>query len=452
MKPLMLSEIARLLDAEWHGSDVQVATVATDTRKLPAGSLFVALRGERFDAHDFLAQARDGGAVAALVDRAGDWPLPYVLVNDTRQALGRLAAALRARLAVKVIGITGSNGKTTVKEMTASILRQVGPTLFTEGNLNNDIGVPLTLFRLSDEHAYAVVEMGANHLGEIDYLARIAQPDVGLVTNAGSAHLEGFGSKEGIARGKGEMFQALPVSAAAVINADDAYADLWRQLAGNRRVIDFGIDKPAAVSAQDIQGSRFLLRTPTGEVPVELPLPGRHNIMNALAAAAVATALDVPLATIAAGLAATPVVKGRLNRRQALQGATVLDDTYNANPNSLRAGLDVLAAERGERWLVLGDMAELGPDAEELHAQAGEWALARGVYRLFTVGRLSAAASKRFGCHGEHFTNKTALISRLADALRPGVTVLIKGSRSSGMEQVVEALLVTDPAEAPKRN
>lgn len=452
MKPLMLSEIARLLDAEWRGADVQVVTVATDTRKLPAGSLFVALRGERFDAHDFMEQARDAGAAAALVDRAGEWPLPYVLVNDTRQALGRLAAALRARLTVKVIGVTGSNGKTTVKEMTASILRRVGPTLFTEGNLNNDIGVPLTLFRISEQDAYAVVEMGANHLGEIDYLARIAQPDVGVVTNAGSAHLEGFGSKQGIARGKGELFQALPVSATAVINADDAYADLWRQLADNRRVIDFAIDKPAAVSAHGIDGSRFLLRTPAGETAVSLPLPGRHNIMNALAAAAAATALDLPLPTIAAGLAATPVVKGRLNRRDALQGAIVLDDTYNANPNSLRAGLDVLAAERGERWLVLGDMAELGPDAEELHAQAGEWALARGVYRLFTVGRLAAAASKRFGGHGEHFTNKTALISRLADELRPGVTVLIKGSRSSGMEQVVEALLVTDPAEAPKRN
>jgi UDP-N-acetylmuramoyl-tripeptide--D-alanyl-D-alanine ligase len=452
MEPLMLSRIAALLGAPLVGADVRVESVSTDSRRIAPGSLFVALRGARFNGHRFLAQAQAAGAVAALVDGPGEWTLPHVLVDDTRLALGRLAAALRSRLPVKVVGVTGSNGKTTVKEMTASILRQLGPTLFTEGNLNNDIGVPLTLLRLTGEHAHAVVEMGANHLGEIDYLARLARPDVGLVNNAGAAHLEGFGSQEAVARGKGEMFRALPPAATAVINADDAYAPLWREYAGSRRVVDFGIARSAAVTARAIAGNRFVLRTPAGEAPVALPLTGRHNVMNALAAAAVATALGVPPARIASGLAATPAVKGRLDRRPALGGASLLDDTYNANPDSLRAGLEVLAAAPGERWLVLGDMAELGAGAEALHAQAGEWALAAGVRRLFAVGRLAPAAAERFGCRGECCADKTALIARLADALRPGVTVLVKGSRSSGMEQVVEALVAADPAAAAKGN
>lgn len=452
MGPLNLSDIAALLGGAQVGADVQVESVTTDSRALSPASLFIALRGERFDGHDFITQAHAGGAVAALVERSGTWPLPHVLVDDTRLALGRLAAAVRARLPVRVVGVTGSNGKTTVKEMTAAILRQVGPTLATTGNLNNDIGVPLTLLRLTADHDYAVVEMGASSAGEIDYLVQLARPDVGLVNNAGPAHLAGFGSQDGVARGKGEMFLALAPEAVAVINADDGYAPLWREYAGSRRIIDFGINQPAAVRAEAIDGNRFLLCTPAGEARVTLPLVGRHNIMNALAAAAAATALDIPLSQIAAGLAAVPAIKGRLDRRPALAGAWLLDDTYNANPNSLRAGLEVLAAEPGERWLVLGDMGELGPEAEALHAQAGEWALAAGVRRLFAVGRLAPAAAQRFGCHGECFDSKTALITRLAENLRPGVTVLVKGSRSSGMEQVVEALLAAESAEAAKGN
>src|SRR5690606_13187748 len=281
MGPLKLSDIAALLGGAQVGADVLVETVATGSRALPADSLFIALRGERFDGHDFIAQAHAGGAVAALVERPGGWPLPHVVVDDTRLALGRLAAAVRARLPVRVVGVTGSNGKTTVKEMTAAILRQAGPTLATTGNLNNDIGVPLTLLRLTAGHAYAVVEMGASSAGEIDYLARLARPDVGLVNNAGPAHLAGFGSQDGVARGKGEMFLALAPEAAAVINADDAYAPLWREYAGRRRIVDFGIDQPAAVRAEAIDGSSFLLRTPAGEARVALPLAGRHNVMNA---------------------------------------------------------------------------------------------------------------------------------------------------------------------------
>jgi UDP-N-acetylmuramoyl-tripeptide--D-alanyl-D-alanine ligase len=451
MNALRLSEVAALLGVTQAGLDPALSSVAIDSRTPQENGLFVALRGERFDGHDFVGQAQAAGAVAALVDRSGDWDLPCLLVEDTRLALGRLAAALRSRLPVRLVGITGSNGKTTVKEMTASILRQCGPTLSTEGNLNNDIGVPLTLLRLDDQHAYGVIEMGASGQGEIAYLAGLVRPAVGLITNAGPSHLQGFGSLDGVASGKGELLQALPADATAVINAGDAYAPLWRDLAGARPVIDFGIGLATAVSAHAIEGSRFILRTPAGEARVQLPLPGRHNIMNALAAAAAATALAVPLAQIAGGLAATPSVPGRLNRRPALAGAVLLDDSYNANPNSLRVGLEVLAAEAGERWLVLGDMGELGGDARALHAQAGELARALGVQRLFAVGRLAPAAAAAFGRGGEAFENKAALSAHLAESLRPDVTVLIKGSRSSGMEQVVEALLAAESTQAAER-
>lgn len=445
MDRLTLSELAAMLGSPLTGEERLIDTITTDSRQLPANALFVALRGERFDGHDFVAAAREAGAAAVLVERSGDWGLPYLVVDDTRHALGQLAAAWRQRVGLPVVAITGSNGKTTVKEMTAAILRQSGSTLSTEGNLNNEIGLPLTLLRLSEAHRYGVVEMGASGAGEIAYLAGLAQPNVGVITNAGPAHLQGFGSLDGVAQGKGELMQALPATAIAVFNADDVYAPLWRRLAGGRQVIDFGITQSAAVRAQDIFGSQFTLRTPAGEAVVHLPLPGRHNILNALAAAAAATALGLPLAAIVAGLETAPNVPGRLSKQQAAHGAWVLDDSYNANPNSLRVGLEVLAAESSERWLVLGDMGELGPDAELLHEQAGEMAQSLGVHRLFTCGRLSAAAAARFGCCGEHFENKTDLIHRLRELLQPGVTVLVKGSRSSGMEQVVEALLLTQP-------
>lgn len=440
MEPMRLSEIAAVLGAPLRGADASIAAVAIDSRRLKPGELFVAISGQRFDGHDFIAAAAAAGAAGALVQRADDWGLPHIVVDDTRLALGRLARALRLRLPVRLVGVTGSNGKTTVKEMTASILRRLGPALHTEGNLNNDLGVPLTLLRLDRSHVFGVIEMGASHAGEIDYLARLAVPDVGVVTNAGPAHLAGFGSVDGVARAKGELFAALPEHGVAVINADDPYAALWRGLAGARRVIDFGLASAAAVTAERIVGSRFLLRVDTGRVEVELPLPGRHNVMNALAAAAAATALGAPLEAVAEGLAATPRVKGRLNWLDGIGGARLLDDTYNANPNSLRAALEVLAAEPGERWLALGDMSELGPQARELHARVGEWARELGVSRLFAVGPLAAEAARVFGPDGEHFPDKGALVTAVREGLRPGVAVLIKGSRVMGMEQVTQAL------------
>lgn len=450
MNALLLSEMAVMLGATQVGSDLRLSAVFTDSRMQQERGLFVALHGDRFDGHDFIEQAKAAGAGAALVDRAGDWGLPYLLVEDTRLALGRLAAAWRARLPVQLVGITGSNGKTTVKEMTASILRQCRPTLATEGNLNNDIGVPLTLLRLTAEHAYGVIEMGASRQQEIAYLADLVRPAVGLITNAGPSHLQGFGSLDGVARGKGELLQALPNDATAVINADDVYAPLWRDLAGTRQVVDFGLSPTAIVNAHSIDGSRFVLSAPSGETEVRLALPGRHNIMNALAAAAAAIALTIPLDQIARGLSQVPSVPGRLVRQSAMAGATLLDDSYNANPNSLRVGLEVLSEEPGERWLVLGDMGELGTDAEAMHAQAGELARVLGVQRLFAVGQLASTAAKAFGGDGEIFENKENLIARMREILHPQVTALVKGSRSSGMEQVVAALLAPDTVQAVK--
>ncbi len=444
MQPMKLSELARIVAGGLSGPDEEFSGVSTDSRNVTPGQLFVALSGPNFDGHDYIAAAAAAGAAAVLVGRAGDWPLPACQVADTRLALGDLARALRRGGRARVVGVTGSNGKTTVKEMLAAILSLDGPTLATAGNLNNDIGVPLTFFRLGPEHRYAVIEMGANHRGEIDYLTRIAEPDVGLVNNAGAAHLEGFGGFDGVARGKGELFAALPPRAVAVINADDRYAALWRELAGERRLLDFGIDRPAAVRAMAIGADGFRLQTPVGELPVALALPGRHNVMNALAAAAAALALDIPLATIAAGLAAVAPVQGRLNWKPARNGACLLDDTYNANPSSLLTALEVLAARSERRWLVLGDMAELGADSQALHTEVAAQARAAGVSRLFSVGRWAGAAAEAFGDGGRHFADKQALIEALLAELGPGVAVLVKGSRSAAMEQVVAALCAPD--------
>ncbi len=426
--------------------------LSTDSRRIKPGELFVALRGPSHDGHDYLAGALERGAAAALVEQFQPLALPQLRVADSIRALGRLAATWRRRFRYPLIALTGSNGKTTVKEMLASILRQCGPVLATEGNLNNHIGVPLTLARLGSEYAYAVIEMGANHVGEIGYLTALAQPDVALVTNAGPAHLEGFGSLDGVARGKGEIYQGLGAEGIAVINADDHYADYWRSLTTGHRVIDFGLEQQALVRAQQpaAGGKRFALRLQdeaVGEVCV--PLPGRHNIRNALAAAAAAHAVGVPAGAIVAGLAAVQPVGGRLRAVAGCYGSTVLDDSYNANPASLAAGMEALAAAGGAGWLVLGDMAELGADAVALHAAAGTQARTLGISRLFAVGPLSAAACEAFGTGAAHFDDQSALIEGLTVSLKAAPTppqILVKGSRSMRMERVVTAL-VNSPQE-----
>ena len=451
---MRLSEIALWTGGHLLGADLEVAGVAIDTRKLKAGELFVAIKGERVDGHDYAREAAMHGAAAALVTRRVDVDIPQVLVNDTQLALGDLASAVRAQRDVRVVGITGSNGKTTVKTLTASILSRHGRTHVNAGNYNNELGLPLTLLAMPADSEYAVLEMGAGKPGDIAYLAAIARPEIGLVNTIAPAHLERMGSLEGVAETKGALYQALPADGVAIINADDAFAGFFEGLAGSRATLRFGLGDNVEVGAtileQRVDGSRFVLRTPVGEAEVQLPLAGRHNIANALAASAIALALDVPLATIVAGLLQVPGVAGRLRTEAMAGGWTLIDDSYNANPGSVGAAIDTLALATGERWLVLGDMAELGPEARRLHEGIGARARAAGIERLFAVGPLSAAAVKAFGTGSEHHADKAALTASLARQLHAGVTCLVKGSRSAGMEQVVSALKqITHAAGGP---
>ncbi|MFA7094902.1 MAG: UDP-N-acetylmuramoyl-tripeptide--D-alanyl-D-alanine ligase [Gammaproteobacteria bacterium] len=459
MNGMRLAEAARMVGGELRGADAVFTAVSTDTRTLTPGALFVALRGPNFDGHDFVEQARAAGAVAAMVSRAVPTALPLLLVEDTRLALGRLAAAHRAARDLPLVAVTGSNGKTTVKEMVAAILAQRAPVLATQGNLNNDIGMPLTLLRLAPEHGFAVIEMGASHPGEVAYLTRIAQPTVALVTNAGPAHLEGFGSIEGVARAKAEIYAGLAADGVAVINADDAYAALWDELNRSRRRVHFGLCAEAEVRADpasirfELQDERlctaFRLIALTGETDVRLSLAGRHNVRNALAAAAATIALGMDLKEIRAGLEGMQPVQGRLQLRAGLNGVRVIDDTYNANPASFQAGIEVLAACPGTRCLVLGDMAELGEDSPQLHRRVGEQARSAGIERLYAVGEQSRAAVEAFGAGARHCAGQSELIAALRDELGPGAVVLVKGSRRMRMERVVEALM---GAQAPENH
>lgn len=439
----MLSTVSGWLDANLHGSDVEFFGVSTDSRTIETGMLFIALRGPNHDGHDHVAKAQEAGAVAALVERKLPLDIPQLVVDDTRLALGRLAASWRKKLQTPLVAVTGSNGKTTVKEMCAAILSRVGATLATQGNLNNDIGMPLTLLRLAPEHRFGVIEMGANHPGEIAYLTALAAPQVAIITNAGPAHLEGFGSIEGVARAKGEIYGGLSDNGVAVINADDDYAGLWKELSASHRTLCFGLAKAADVGARglgDAHGSELEVLTPLGSFHLNLPLPGRHNIMNALAAVTAAVALNVEFSDISTGLESLSAVNGRLTTRSGRNGATILDDSYNANPASLHAGLEVLASCGGKRLLALGDMGELGENAESLHRQAGEEARKMGIDGLYATGRLSRSATDAFGANGHFYEQPQQLIEALLAQLDNDVTVLVKGSRSSRMERVVEAL------------
>ncbi len=438
-----LAEAAAVLGGRLQGADRTFQAVCHDSRALRAGDLFVALRGPRFDGHDFLAQAQDLGAAGALVETARPLALPQVVVADSRAALGRLAAHWRERFRIPLVAVTGSNGKTTVKEMIAAILGRLGPVLVTAGNRNNEIGVPLTLLGLRAGHQRAVVEMGMNHAGEIAYLSALARPTVALVTNAAEAHLEGLGSVAAVARAKGEIFGGLREGGVAVINADDPHAGLWRELAAPHEVVTFGLERPADYSADYqplAEGSRLRLHTPLGEVDMTIPLMGRHNAANAAAAAACAAQAGAGLEDIRAGLERLRAVAGRLEVKRARRGAWVLDDSYNANPASVAAGLEVLRERAGERVLVLGDMLELGEAAAEIHRRVGALARRIGIQRLLAVGALARHAAEAFGPGGEHFPDHQALADRLDGLLGPRVTVLVKGSRGSHMEAVVAAV------------
>ena len=441
---MRLGEAAAALGLCVAGEDVVFQGVSTDSRTVPRGALFAAVRGPNFDGHDFVAGAVQRGAAAALVERVPGVPVPFILVRDSVRSLGRLAAAWRNRFHdLLLVAVTGSNGKTTVKEMLAAIFRTMGPVSATRGNLNNEIGVPLTLCDLDAVHRTAVVELGASHRGEIGALTTLVRPCAGVVTQCAPAHLEGFGSIEGVARAKGELFEHLPEGATAVINAGDRYAALWRELAGSRPCISFGAGADADVRVRAVFGggcNPIAIDTPGGALEVDLPLPGMHNALNAAAAAAAAIAANADPAAIREGLAAMRPVKGRLESKRGPRGTEIIDDTYNANPVSLRAGLGVLGTKPAPRWLVLGDMAELGPGGAALHAGAGRDARRHGVERLFVTGELSREAARAFGEGAACFDDCAALIDRLRDELPAGATVLVKGSRSMAMERVVEAI------------
>jgi len=450
---MLLSQAAQPLGGKLSGPDVRFNAVSTDSRTVAAGDLFVALQGERFDGSAFAAAAIQCGAAGAMInaDRfitlsASGITLPLLLVEDTRIALGKLAAHWRAQFSVPVAAVTGSNGKTTVKEMLASILREAAgnsqAVLATRGNLNNDIGMPLTLLQLRATHRYAVIEMGMNHSGEIDYLTRLAQPDVAIVNNASGAHLAGLGSVEAVARAKGEIFSGLPANGIAVINADDEFAPLWRARAGHA-VMDFGLDNPAAIRAQwQVQGygARLSVNTPAGGFHADLQVPGEHNVRNALAATAAAVAMNIALPSIAAGLEKFSGVAGRLQRKPALRDAVLIDDTYNANPASLRSAIKVLMQSAGRKILVLGDMGELGGDAARLHGEIGAEARQMGVNELLALGELSKHAVREFGAGACHFEHIEDLLAALDMDLDADSTVLVKGSRFMKMERVVQHL------------
>lgn len=446
MISVTLSELARILNGELHGQSLTIDAVTTDTRQLTPGCLFVALKGERFDAHDFADKAKAGGAGALLVSRKLDCDLPQLVVKDTRLAFGEIAAWVRQQVPTRVVALTGSSGKTSVKEMTAAILSECGNTLYTAGNLNNDIGVPMTLLRLTKEHQYAVIELGANHQGEIAWTVSLTRPEAALVNNLAAAHLEGFGSLAGVAKAKGEIFTGLPLDGVAIMNADNNDWLNWQSVIGERKIWRFSPNAANSdFTANNVHvtshGTTFTLQTPTGNVEVLLPLPGRHNIANALAATALALAVGAPLDAVKAGLAKLKAVPGRLFPIQLAENQLLLDDSYNANVGSMTAAAQVLSEMPGYRVMVVGDMAELGDESEACHQQVGEAAKASGLDRVLSVGVQSKGISDASGV-GEHFNDKAALIMRLKALIAEQqiITILVKGSRSAAMEEVVRAL------------
>jgi UDP-N-acetylmuramoyl-tripeptide--D-alanyl-D-alanine ligase len=452
---LSLIELAIATGGSTSGGDVRFTDVTTDSRTVAPGQLFVALRGDNFDGHDFVKDVIARGAAAALVNR--DWAanhgkgLPLLAVDDTRLGLGHLAAFWRDRFDIPLIGITGSNGKTTVKEMCSAILRThlgADSVLATAGNFNNDVGLPLTLLGLEPKHQAAVIEMGMNHPGEISYLTRIASPTVALVNNAQRAHLAGLGTVRDVAAAKGEIFQGLDEDGIAVINADDPNADLWRTLAEKHVILSYGLEAPADISGRAQLwhfSSLISLITPVGTAEFELPVPGLHNARNALGAVAACLAARVPLDTIVRGLEGYGGVKGRLQRKNGHHGARVVDDTYNANPDSMRAAVDVLASLPGKRIFVMGDMGEVGEAGGQFHDELGGYAKSMGIDRLFCLGELCATAVHNFGDGGQHFDKADVLVKALEKELDADTTVLVKGSRFMRMERVVDA--ITDNGE-----
>ncbi|MFT5395489.1 MAG: UDP-N-acetylmuramoyl-tripeptide--D-alanyl-D-alanine ligase [Gammaproteobacteria bacterium] len=447
MISMSLSKAATAIKSNYNGEDIIFSGCSIDSRTIEKGNLFIAINGENFDGHDYVSMAEEKGAAALLLEREVSHDKPFLKVKDTRMAMGLLARSWREEMTIPVVAITGSNGKTTVKEMVSSILSEISDVHATSGNLNNDIGVPLTLFGLDKKHQYAVIEMGANHPGEIEWLSAIARPNVAVITQCAPAHLEGFGDIDGVAKAKAEIYSGLQPSGTAIINADDAYAEFWCKQCKLLNQLRFGIESTNAdIRAKNIQivkqstATEFELICSAGAITISLPLSGTHNVMNALAAAACCLGLDVSLQSIKAGLEKMSPVKGRLQTKQGKQGARVIDDTYNANPTSLEAALEVLSSYEGMRYLVLADMGELGDTAIALHRDAGIAAKQAGIDGLFTIGNLSINAMQTYGDGALHFESYDALNKVLVELLTKDTTILVKGSRAMQMERIVNTL------------
>jgi len=448
MIPLQTKEIAQLVQGQLVGADIQIQSVSTDSRNITQGDLFIALKGPNFDGHQFAADVIAKGAVALIVDQQLPVAVPQIIVADTRLALGALGAAVKQKVNPKSVAVTGSVGKTTVKEMMAAILDRIGNVLATAGNFNNDIGAPLTLLRLTEQHQYAVMELGANHLGEIAYTSSLVKPEVSIITNVAAAHLEGFGDLFGVARAKGEIYGSLGTDGVAIVPLDSEFSDYWLKRLQDKTVLTFSSTQPADFNAEHIvlneQGcASFDLVCPQGRIFIQLVLPGKHNVANALAAAAATLALGASLTDVQLGLAAMKPVKGRINVTQASDKLRLIDDTYNANSESTKAAIDLLATYPGFRVLVFGDMGELGADARLYHEEVGLYAKQKGINLLFTLGVLSQSASDLFNGQGAHFSSRQQLIQKLSPILdeQSSSTVLVKGSRSAKMELVVQDLL-----------
>ena len=441
---IMLSEIAKAVGGQMLGVDVLCESVGSDSRNIVKNQLFVALKGERFDGDSYAQEAIKQGAAAALVSDCNTQARPAVVVQDTRLALGAFAKFWREKFKIPLVAVTGSNGKTTVKEMITAILMQTKKSvLATQGNLNNDIGLPLTLLKLRKQHEFAVIEMGMNHLGEIDYLTRISKPTVAVITNAGTAHIGEVGSLENIAKAKGEIFAGLDENGIAVINADDKYGDYWMSLNENHHINTFGFNLADDVGAsfeEKNDGCQVHLNTREGTVDFKLNMLGKHNVTNALAASAVAAALGLSNAEIAGGLSNFSGVKGRLQRKNGLNGAALIDDTYNANPDSMKAAIEVLAKQAGKKIFVMGDMAELGTDSAQMHAEIGAYAKQKGVEILLTMGEYCVHTARAFGKNATHYASLQALLNAASGLMKKDATVLVKGSRFMQMERVVAAL------------
>lgn len=440
MDAIDLRTLADAVGGQLRGGEAEaIRDVSIDSRSCGDAEVFFALAGAQLDGHDFVPELA-GRAAAAVVEEWVDSPLPQCRVFSTRGALAALGRWNRERCGARVVGLTGSNGKTTVKEMLRCVLGEAGETAATVGNYNNELGVPLSLCRLASRHDYAVIEMGANAHGDIAHLAGMARPHVGLITNASAAHLKGFGSLAGVATAKGELYSALNPEGIAIVNAEDRFADRWRRMIGDRRCLSFAADNSEADVVARRDGDKLVLELAGHRLTAAFALPGRHNRLNAAAAAAVAKALDVPDSAISAGLARVTAVAGRLAEWSTAGGATLIDDSYNANPGSLAAAQDVLAERSGERLLVLGDMAELGPESEAFHQAAGEDARERGIDGLLALGDQAQAAARGFGEGAEAFADQDALVTRLLALDRPGRVFLVKGSRLAAMDHVAAAL------------